>query len=239
MIRSASTWSFNVSLEILRAQQRLVVGAHSRSFERSRKVTDPQSDLVFKTHVLDRLARQMLLDRTAKAVYTYRDPLDAIVSGMSIFGISFDQMFKHMSISIDTLVQLLDMKAGLFIRYDDVMSDASLQVDRIADYLEHPLSPCQVSSIVELTGRERMRKISEHFETLPADRIFAAPGNWAYDKHTLLHRRHIQDSRTGKGREQLRPNERNLVYSAFKATLDRLDPNLCVAPDEHCLAIDM
>jgi hypothetical protein len=157
---------------------------------------------------------------------------------MTIFNISFEEMFRHMALSIATLAELLEMKVGLFIRYDDILSNASFQIDRIAGFLGHPLSPYQTSKIAQLTSRRRMKKISDHFETLPADRIFAAPGNWAYDTRTLLHRHHVQDSRIGKGRE-LGPDRRNLVYRAFKDTLDRLDSSLCVIPNQYRLPIDM
>jgi hypothetical protein len=225
MIRSASTWSYNVVLQILRAHNRTVVGAHCATLEEAVAELG-ESDLVFKSHDLDRLSIQLLSLGKAKAIYTHRDPLDAIVSGMSIFNISFEEMYNYMAVSIKTLESLLRLEAGLMISYEEIMTDGCGVVSRIAEYLEQPLTTSAALEIADRTSRDRMKEVSDNFDAIPRERICQAPANWAYDKETFLHRNHIQDSRNGKGWEQLRHEERSLVISTFGSLLERVRPSV-------------
>lgn len=197
-----------------------MAGLHGSSFEQALSETGEASEvLVFKTHHLDRFCLDMLCRGKAKAIYTHRDPLDAIVSGMSIFGMTFEEMLREMATSIATLDRLIELKTGLFIRYEDVCENPAEQVYRIAAYLGQPLTGSQMRTIEGRTSREALKKIADGFDSLPAERIFEAPGNWAYDRTTLLHRNHIQDSRSGKGREILSWEQQREVEASFSGTL--------------------
>lgn len=216
MIRSGSTWSFNVSLEILKAQIRTAIGVHSPSFKKTFTELDGSvADFVFKSHELDDFAVEMILAGEAKAIYTHRDPLDAIVSTMSIFDLSFDEAFHHMATSIRTLKQLLDIRAGLLISYEQLMTDPYAAVARIATYLGQPLTGLAIAEIADRTTLDKMRIIADSLDSLPAVRVCPAPANWAYDRETLLHRNHIQDSRSGKGLERLEIAQIRRVHAEF------------------------
>src|ERR1700682_5961800 len=225
MIRSGSTWSFNVALEVFRAQNRAVVGTHTDSLRKTLvELGDFPADLVFKSHDLDDLSMKMLLAGQAKAIYTHRDPLDAIASAMAIFNLRFDEAFELMAASIRTLEQLVEARVGLLISYEELMTDPTAGVGRMAQYLAHPLTGLAIQAITDRTGRDKMKQLSDNFDQLPAERVCQAPGNWAYDRETLLHRNHIQDSRSGKGCEVLRLEQVRRVHSAFGDVLERVRP---------------
>ncbi len=232
MYRSASTWSFNVCRDILRVPGRLVVGAHSPSFtETLSELSDPPDHLVYKSHHLDALPAEMLSKGEAKAVYTHRDPLDAIASGMRFLNVSFEKMFEYMAESIRTLEQLMAMKRGLLIGYEEVGNDTFNQVRRIAAYLEQPLSVSAMDAIVARNTPDALKAISDSFDSLPAERIITDPANRAYDRETLLHRNHFQGGKSGQGYGQLGHARSCLVYSAFAATLKRVRPDFGQVPE--------
>lgn len=114
MIRSASTWSFNACLEILRAARGNPVGVHSDSFTKTySEHVDRSIDLEFKNHDIDELALTMLHGGDAKAVYTHRDPLDAMVSRMTLFRFSYEEMMRQLEVSMRTMDLILDRGAAL------------------------------------------------------------------------------------------------------------------------------
>ncbi len=226
MYRSASTWSYNVCLEILESQGRSVVGAHSPSFaETLSGMADPSADLVFKAHSLDTLSLQMISQGDGKAVYTHRNPLDAIASGITFLNISFEQMFEFMADSVRTLEQLQHLQRGLFISYEEIMADAVCQITDMAAYLEQSLTAAQTAAIAEHNAFAAVKAFVDRFDTLPEERIFRAPANWAYDRRTLLHRNHLQGGRSGRGAEQLGPERGRLVRDAFGRTFQSLRPD--------------
>jgi hypothetical protein len=222
MIRSASTWSFNVCLNLLKSAGHAVVGTHSDSFERTLSEISPLSDLVFKSHELESMSLDYLSKGIAKAVYTHRDPLDAIVSGMKIFGFSFEGMLEQMTISIRTLDQLVASGTALFVAYEAMMADSVGEINRIARYLGQPITPSVAHWIATRNGREAMKKVADGFDNLPPERVFSAPANWAYDRETLLHRNHIGDSKTGKGIEHLDMAQCDVVHQRFAPSLKRI-----------------
>jgi hypothetical protein len=218
MMRSASTWSFNACLEILKEAGRNPLGEHSASFQGSYlDKADPSRDFVFTSHQLDAFGIEMLSAGRAKAVCTHRDPLDAIVSGMSFLQLTFEEMLDELDQSVRTMVRIPTLSGSvLFIAYEDITDDSSAQIDRLTAFLGTTLTTTQIAEVDARTGLQKMKEIADNFEALDGQRVVPGPGPWAYDRETLLHPHHIQDAQTGKGYLQLTAAQRQLVCERLR-----------------------
>ena len=224
MMRSASTWSFNACLEILRAAGRRPIGQHSTSFHNScPNRAGVSADFVFKSHRVDATAIAMLSNGEAKAVCTHRDPLDAIVSGMSFLDLTFEQMLERLDESIRTMDRIRTQgDPVLFLAYEEIMDDVTTQLLKLAEFLKTPLTISEISKVAARTSLQRMKDLSDNFDTLGSQRIVPHPGPWAYDRETLLHPGHVQDAETGKGKERLTAAQKRIVYERVGEPLSEL-----------------
>lgn len=162
----------------------------------------------------------MLSTGEARAVCTHRDPLDAMVSGMSLLSVTFEDMLDRLDKSVRTMARIQPLHGSvLFIAYEDITDDSPAQIVKLTKFLKATLTTPQMAEVAERTGLQKMKEIADNFEALDDRRVVSGPGPWAYDRETLLHPSHIQDAQTGKGYRQLTAEQRQLVYERLREPL--------------------
>jgi Sulfotransferase domain len=203
MPRSASTWSFNVVLALLRCSQPSceVYGGYDEDIARFLETLPSAAEhAVVKCHGLDARGRTLAQADSTKILYTWRDPADAVVSCMRMF--NYD--FEHALAAVDSSLTLYDFHsqsgAALILDYQLIVSDTIEAVRRIAAFLGLDDSSDTVRAVTEQTSLERVR---EKVESLADNARMVHRAGLVYDPETLLHRGHIRDGGVGYGRKAL------------------------------------
>lgn len=203
MPRSASTWSFNVVLGLLRALRPLqkVHSGYDESVAHFLESAPPDAThAVVKCHQLDARGRALTQAGTARTVYTWRDPADAIVSCMGMF----DHDFETALHAVKSSLQLYDFHrrggVALILDYERIVTTPVGAVQRIAAFLGLEDHGDTVRVVAAENGLQRMR---EKAESLPDKAQLIRLCGFPHDPETLLHPGHIRDGSSGYGRKAL------------------------------------
>jgi hypothetical protein len=201
MVRSGSTWSFNVALQLLRSYDpnRKAFGTYSENPVVLAAAIKPRfSNLVIKSHVLDRLARGLCTTGAIKTIYTWRQPYDAVASCVQMFGLSVPD-------SIGTLRSALRVwsfhrvtNSACIVAYEEIVTEPFATIKRIADYLGLAIESAQLRGIAEEVSFERVRRYSNSLGELKPSRLTRING-YVFDRATLLHQNHIRNGTIGYG----------------------------------------
>lgn len=203
MPRSASTWTYNVVLALLRGLDPLVE-VHSGydedvdRFLKSSRSTAAHS--VLKCHGLDARGREMAESGQAKAIYTWRDPADAVVSCMNMFGYDFESALTAIDSSLELHRFHQTTGSALIVAYEQIVTAANETVRAIAQHLGLQDRPEVIRTIARDSSLERVK---ESVDSLADNDRFVRDAGLEYDPETLLHRSHIRDGGTGYGRKVL------------------------------------
>lgn len=205
MIRSASTWSYNVVLKIMRAAAgKSVYGDYNENIAQFLESCPPAAPyLVLKCHMLDSVGRGLIERAEARVVYTCRDLADAAVSFMNMF--QFD--FKHTHSALEGALELYrlhrDSGHALILGYREITSRPLESVTRIAEHLGVTAPKNVFERIAEETSVERARDRLEQLKAgVDADKLVRFD-RFVHDRETLLNIDHIRDGRSGYGRASL------------------------------------
>lgn len=203
MPRSASTWSFNVCrllLQDLRPQASLCARYHENIAE----VIDPLSGsydyVVLKCHFLDERGRELCRLGVARAVYTHRDPIDAIYSAMIMFQHTFEDALDSIRRSLELLEFHRSNGNAHIIDYHAIVRTPKKAIAMLATYLELDAGKDAVEQIAAETSMYAMKVIAGQ---VGHQRRGVRTVRSMYDPETHVHRDHIRDGRTGHGRKLL------------------------------------
>jgi Sulfotransferase domain len=201
MMRSGSTWSFNVALKLVQAgdPDRKVFGLFSDAPAVPLAAVRPRSShLVIKTHHLSPSAYDLCCTGAIRAIYTWRHPYDAIVSGSRMFGFSMEHWIDALRNALRVWSFHRATDSACIVSYEAIMREPSASIERIASYLDLRIQPEKVRQIAEETSIERLKGFSEKVDELDFSRVVRKEGV-VYDRQTLLHHNHIRDGRIGHG----------------------------------------
>jgi hypothetical protein len=209
MIRSASTWSYNVALLLMRAAVGpLVYGDYSED-TRAFLETAPRSARyrVLKCHMLDALARELIATGRAKVIYTCRDLADAAASFMRMFHFDFDHTWLALQGALDLYRLHRESGKALILGYHSVISQPLEAIGRIAGYLGIETPQEILRAIGEKTSIESARaRVHQLKSGVDADKLVRFD-RFVHDRETLLNLDHIRDGSTGYGRVLLTPEQ--------------------------------
>jgi hypothetical protein len=204
MPRSASTWSFNVAMGLLRhvSSGRQVYGGYHENVAQFLKSVPPAaSHVVLKCHSLDAVGRTLARTGEAKVIYTWRDVADAVVSSLGMFGGDFEDALA----SIDSSLELYRFHRhggnAVIVGYEEITTAPLTAVRRVAAYLGVEEHSEIIREVAEENSFERTREKVEKVNASTNQLIRL--GHAGYDPETLLHQHHIRDGRSGYGREIL------------------------------------
>jgi hypothetical protein len=206
MPRSASTWSFNVVVELLRRSEpgaELYTGYDESVAHFLESAPPTATHIVLKCHKLDPHGRALGQTATARMIYTWRDPADAAVSSMRMFGYDFEHSLAEIESSLK--LSLLHRRWGttLMMSYRELTEAPVEAVERVSAYLGLERNSDVVSAVARDTSFDRMKE--KQLEI--ADEALIQTGRVAYDRETLLHRGHIRHGGSGYGSEALTPGQ--------------------------------
>lgn len=210
MNRSGSTWSFNVALRLLRAfdPHRETFGIYSESSAVLAAAAQPRSShVVLKRHTLAPSLSELSRTDPIKAIYTWRDPYDVVVSTSRMFGIPLERSIANLQEALRVWSFHRETNSACIVSYDTIMKQPLAAISKIAEYLAIPTEPKLVSQIADEVSFENVRRFSQHIDRLDPHRIGRENG-LVYDRVTLLHQNHIRNGGAGYGIKSL--NERQL-----------------------------
>ena len=150
---------------------------------------------MIKSHLLDGVGRSLIRALGAKAVHTFRDPADAIRSGMHAFGWSFDECLAFVARSFELMDLIAEAKNGFLIFYNDIQRVPVEIVMALADYLRIPIDRQAAALISHDLRAESLKGFTDQLalerQHVEVGRSIVDLGFSYYDLETLLHRRHI------------------------------------------------
>lgn len=209
MIRSASTWSYNVALRLLRAAVgSRCYGDYSENTQAFFDAAPATAEyLVLKCHMLDATARERIDAGRAKAIYTCRELADAAVSFMRMFAYDFDHTCLALRGALELYRLHRDSGTALILGYGGITSAPLDAVTRIAEYLGIAAPEGVLSAIAEATSLERARARVEALKAgEDADQLVRFD-RFVHDRKTLLNLDHIRDGSSGYGRSALNADQ--------------------------------
>jgi Sulfotransferase domain len=205
MIRSASTWSYNVVMKLMRAALgEEVYGEYNEDislFLGSSSSTTPYR--VLKCHTLDAVGRALVESGQAKVVFTCRNLADAAVSFMRMFNFDFEHTLSALESSLELYRFHQNVGTTLILTYGEITAQPLESVTKISRYLGIAASGVALEQITKDTSLERARERVEQLKAGVDDESLVRFDRFVYDRETLLNLDHIRDGRSGYGREAL------------------------------------
>jgi hypothetical protein len=205
--RSASTWSYNVTMAVLRHSTHEVYGGYDENLHRFLGGL-PSSCVhaVLKCHSLDSAGLGLAQLHAAKVIYTWRDLADATASFMTMFGVDFEHAIAVMSSSLDLYGHHRN-NGALVLGYQGITQKPAEAVAAIASYLNVTASQELIAEIAEANSFDRMHQRVKEISSLDYNGCLIRQDRGSYDPETLLNLHHIRDGRTGYGPSRLNQSQ--------------------------------
>jgi Sulfotransferase domain len=210
VLRSGSTWAYNVCRELgglLAKRNGQRFGAGFMEYEELEKFLNTEGPnlpgvTVVKTHTIKPTALDWIATGRARAVCTYRDPRDCVVSMMTFFGHDIATTSRQIADSFNWL--RLYQKAGntLFVRYEQMMADPIGQIERIGRHLSIDVDQATIRRIDQSTNIASSRKICDDLKLRSEEKVLRS-GAHRIDPVTNLHDNHIFNAKIGRWKEEL------------------------------------
>lgn len=224
MLRSASTWSYNVCRLLLESQsmefQGGFVGEGAEVDDFIKKHDLDHQHLLIKSHQPGPRSIQYITDEKAYSIYTYRDPRDSLCSGMQFSGIDFSTLLIDGVRNLHALNFYQDK--SLFVKFDHVKINPIQEIERISLYLGFRLQDSVYKSIAVKTSLESSKKVILDLKSSQSNKVFQV-GTHMIDRRTLLHLNHIGSAKIGRWQDDLDSEQQLLVNAIFKRWLIDLE----------------
>jgi hypothetical protein len=205
--RSASTWSYNVAVAVLRHSAQEVYGGYDENLERFLGGLPPScGHAVLKCHSLDTAGLGLAQLQAAKVIYTWRDLADATASFMTMFDVDFEHAIAVMSSSLD-LYRRHRSNGALILGYEAITCKPTESVAAIASYLNVAARQELIAEIAEANSFDRMRKKVKEISSLDYGGHLIRHERTSYDPETLLNLHHIRNGCTGYGAGRLNQDQ--------------------------------
>jgi hypothetical protein len=213
MRRSGSTLQYQIATDLV---TRRGVGeglGYVVPEEFDRQIEAHKSDhrlKVVKTHAFIAGAGRLLQSGQAKALYSYRDIRDVVVSLMQMQKVPFAKL-RDEGMIYALLKEHADWsRAGkaLVSRYEQLTADVAGEVARIAAYLGIELRDGEAAAVAAEYALERQKERISH---LDPQQLRENPDGSRYDAAMLLHSNHINSGTQGRWQNVLSRREVALV----------------------------
>ncbi|MDQ7787564.1 MAG: sulfotransferase domain-containing protein [Thermodesulfovibrionales bacterium] len=246
LIRSGSTWSYNVSRLIgaaLAEHLQMPFWCGYRDAQNLDSVLDELTGMgkpivVIKTHWPSRRALEFMKHESVKNIYTIRDPRDCVASRHLK---TKDSLDNSLNVIVKNLVLFFPFyqqcKNTLFVRYEEMMKDSQKYIRAIAEHLGVTLNGSLASSIDEQTGMENAKRIAESLSARSSDTLIHDRGHLV-DPLTMLHDNHIQGGICGRWKQEFSNEQKRLLLNTLKSWLVILGYETDDSIDDQLSALD-
>ncbi len=207
MPRSGSTWSFNVVRLLLAHLSDSVRSGYADTVGEALRINGRTAEhVVVKCHVPDDIGRALIKQRACRTIYTYRDPLDSVLSAVEAFKRRFDDQLASVRESLDLMRFQVEAGGVLCLWYDELITRDRDAVQAIADYLDLTLPAEAITEVAERLSRASVRRlIKEQHKSARQD----VSGGASWDGGTLFSDRHMRAN----------PSDPAQVFSAAQVAL--------------------
>jgi hypothetical protein len=190
MGRSGSTWSFNVVKQLLAHTSVSVRAGYLDAVGEALAREGPVCDhLIVKTHVPDAVGLALIKQRSCRTIYTYREPLDSILSAMESLGQALEPTADAVKASLDLMRFQVEAGGVRSVWYDDIVERPQDVVRAIADYLELALPDDAIAGVAARLSRDNVRRIIRALGT-PTPPAAGHGAQW--DGGILFSRHHVR-----------------------------------------------
>lgn len=224
MLRSASTWSYNVCRLLLEAQNMEFEGGFVGEGEEVDNFIKHYSlahqNLLIKSHKPGPQSIQYISEGKAQSIYTYRDPRDSLCSGLQFSEFDFSSLLIGGVNSLRALTFYQDK--SLFVRFDNVKISPMQEIERISRYLGFDCEVSVYEKIAAATSLESSKKVILDLQSSQRNDVLQI-GTYTIDRKTLFHSNHIGSSKIGRWKDDLNSEEKLLVNAVFKKWLIDLE----------------
>jgi Sulfotransferase domain len=218
MPRSASTWSFNVCRLLfhdLHPKSTLCARYHENLAEVIDPLRGSYDHVVLKCHTLDQRGRELCRTGVARAIYTHRDPFDAIHSAMVMFRHSFEEALESIRGSLALYDFHLSTGEAHIVSYDAIVGTPERAIADLAAYLELSDLNAFPEAVRRISAQTSMDAMKEIARQVGRERHGIRTPRSIYDPETHVHRDHIRDGRTGCGRDYLSADQLRRAETAL------------------------
>jgi hypothetical protein len=206
MMRSGSTFSFNVVRELLQRRGTVHQAATFDLVEMLGQAQDV-NHLLMKSHSANEQVIRLARLGAIKVICTVRKPEDAIASSMEVFGFELSQAIDYMKIWLTMFRQV--QQNALILSYDQIDRQPLRASWNIARHVCPEAGPRE---IFRIAGEFKKSKVKEFSEKLDQeDRNVVNLGFTYYDNQTFFHRRHVSSLRSRPATELLEANAIKLI----------------------------
>jgi len=189
MRRSGSTWSFNIVKQLLARTSNTVYGGYNDLGDALRRQGSVCEHVIVKTHAPEELGRALIKQRACRTVFTYREPLDSILSGMETFGSPLETQSDGVKNDLDLMRFQVEAGGVLCVWYGDIVERTQEVVQAIADYLALALPADAIADIATMLSRDNVRRV---IATLGKSASQSQVGSTQWDVGTLFSRHHVR-----------------------------------------------
>jgi hypothetical protein len=231
VLRSGSTWSFNVCRGL--AQEWSRQRGDLREIESSyldlaqmetylaSHWSQAQVPVVLKSHEPGPIALSLIRAGRIKAVCTFRDPRDCVSSDLKFMRIGINQVLQRVRSSFEALRLYQTTDHILLIRYEDMVQDPIRQIRRIALHVGVDVDAAAVERIHQATSFETSRKICQDVQRRPDSEVYLI-AKARVDPGTRLHENHIFDGKVGRWRTEFAGDQARWLTEYFSSWLIQL-----------------
>jgi hypothetical protein len=230
IIRSGSTWSFNVCrlLGNLLAQRRhqiptsAYLSPETLDHFLETGAASHEGPAVIKAHELGPIAQESIHTGRAKAICTIRDPRDCVASDIPFWGKGFDPSVGRVVLSLKYIASSSDFGRTLFIRYEQMLEDPHSEIRKIAAFLRIPVIATEVESIDAQTNLDACTQICQALSSRPPHEAEEIANNHRRDPTTLLHDNHLGTAKVARWKQDLTPEQGQFLTQLFNRSLKAL-----------------
>jgi hypothetical protein len=212
--RSATTWLFNVVIEILKAGHptRAVKGIFSDQINDPVEEKSKDCILVIKSHMPDASIRFLVAVGGISTFVTVRNPYDTIASLVERFEFSFEQALEAVHESCLRISRIISHPNCLVFRYEEGFFANRDTLDAIANKLGLEISDSDRDRIFQAFTMEAVKFKLE--EMLVNGKFEGKSSVKETDEATQWHFNHLGDGRVGKSTNYL--SEAEIAVSGYR-----------------------
>jgi Sulfotransferase domain len=212
MIRSGSTFSFNVARELL-LRSGSVVTAFANSF--GELPLESNSHLILKSHAPDTSITDQVKDGTLACICTIRKPEDAILSFMQAFGFSLEHSISDVKAWLVWYSSVAD--SVLTIEYEAIDVLPRSVISRVDEFLTGDTSDERSHDLAEKYSKSALKakldRLEQNSNTIDL-------GFTYYERDTFFHRRHISSVTSQPASSTLSASEICRIRTELNAFID-------------------